>query len=99
MGVPKSTLSGWCRDIALTEEQALELFKNKLKGESAKIEDESELDTIIEKVIKNNEKAVSDYKAGNENSLQFLLGMVMRETGGKASAGVVLKLLKEKLGR
>jgi len=32
LGVPKSTLSGWCRDIALTEEQALELFKNKLKG-------------------------------------------------------------------
>lgn len=30
--VPKSTLSGWCRDIALTEEQALRLFKNKLKG-------------------------------------------------------------------
>lgn len=30
--IPKSTLSGWCRDIALTEEQALRLFKNKLKG-------------------------------------------------------------------
>lgn len=30
--VPKSTLSGWCRDIAVTEEQALRLFKNKLKG-------------------------------------------------------------------
>lgn len=30
--VPKSTLSGWCRDIALTESQALRLFKNKLKG-------------------------------------------------------------------
>jgi len=30
--VPKSTLSGWCRDIALTEKQALRLFKNKLSG-------------------------------------------------------------------
>lgn len=30
--VPKSTLSGWCRDVALTEEQALRLFKNKLEG-------------------------------------------------------------------
>ena len=30
--VPKSTLSGWCRDVAITEEQALRLFKNKLKG-------------------------------------------------------------------
>ena len=32
INVPKSTLSGWCRDIALTEKQALRLFKNKLKG-------------------------------------------------------------------
>lgn len=30
--VPKSTLSGWCRDIALNEKQALRLFKNKLSG-------------------------------------------------------------------
>lgn len=30
--IPKSTLSGWCRDVAITEEQALRLFKNKLKG-------------------------------------------------------------------
>jgi len=32
LNVPKSTLSGWCRDIALTEKQALKLFNNKLRG-------------------------------------------------------------------
>lgn len=30
--VSKSTLSMWCRDIALTEQQALRLFKNRLVG-------------------------------------------------------------------
>jgi len=30
--VPRSTLSDWCRDIALTEGQALRLFKKKLTG-------------------------------------------------------------------
>lgn len=30
--VPKSNLSGWCRDIAITEKQALRLFNNKLEG-------------------------------------------------------------------
>lgn len=30
--VSKSTLSDWCRDLAITKEQALRLFKNKLKG-------------------------------------------------------------------
>lgn len=32
INIPKSTLSGWCRDVAITEKQALRLFKNKLKG-------------------------------------------------------------------
>lgn len=32
ISVPKSTLSGWCRDVAITEKQALRLFKNQLKG-------------------------------------------------------------------
>jgi hypothetical protein len=30
--VSKSTLSNWCKDIALTKEQAFRLFNNKLKG-------------------------------------------------------------------
>lgn len=30
--VSKGTLSGWCRDIALNEKQALRLFNNKLRG-------------------------------------------------------------------
>lgn len=32
INVSKSTLSLWCRDIALTPKQALRLFKNRLKG-------------------------------------------------------------------
>ena len=32
INIPKSTLSGWCRDVAITEKQALRLFKNKLRG-------------------------------------------------------------------
>ncbi len=32
ISVPKSTLSGWCRDIFLSEKQLNRLLKNKLKG-------------------------------------------------------------------
>lgn len=32
INVPKGTLSRWCRDVALTEDQALKLFDNKLVG-------------------------------------------------------------------
>ncbi len=32
INVPKSTLSGWCRDIFLTEKQLNRILKNKLRG-------------------------------------------------------------------
>ena len=32
MDVSKSTLSLWCRDVAISEDQALRLYKRKLKG-------------------------------------------------------------------
>ncbi|MGI8419363.1 MAG: Asp-tRNA(Asn)/Glu-tRNA(Gln) amidotransferase subunit GatB [Candidatus Levyibacteriota bacterium] len=55
--------------------------------------DEKELETIITEVIKENEKAVSDYKNGKEASLMFLLGQVMKKLGKK----VDVNLIKEKL--
>ncbi|KKR30752.1 MAG: Aspartyl/glutamyl-tRNA(Asn/Gln) amidotransferase subunit B [Candidatus Gottesmanbacteria bacterium GW2011_GWC2_39_8] len=48
--------------------------------------DEKELEMIVTKIIEANQKAVEDYEAGKEQSLMFLLGQVMRETKGKASA-------------
>ncbi len=55
--------------------------------------DEKELAEITRKVIAANPKAVADYKSGKQQALMFLLGQVMRETKGKASAGKI----KEKL--
>jgi len=59
-----------------------------------------ELNPIIKKVISDNLKSVEDYKKGNENALNFLLGQVMKETNGKANAKIVrnmiLKILRDK---
>jgi aspartyl-tRNA(Asn)/glutamyl-tRNA(Gln) amidotransferase subunit B len=55
--------------------------------------DQRELEALVKKVIEANQKAVSDYKAGKEASLMFLLGCVMRETKGKAEAQQVKKTL------
>ena len=55
------------------------------------------LDEVIAKVLSANEKAVSDYKAGNEKSFNFLSGLVMRETKGTASPQKVQEVLKQKL--
>jgi aspartyl-tRNA(Asn)/glutamyl-tRNA(Gln) amidotransferase subunit B len=62
------------------------------------IEESLDLNVIVEKIVSANEKAVADYKAGNQKSLNFLAGLVMKETKGTAIPQKVQELLKAKLG-
>jgi aspartyl-tRNA(Asn)/glutamyl-tRNA(Gln) amidotransferase subunit B len=62
------------------------------------IGDESELGTIVDAVIAANGKMVGDFRSGKEAALQALVGMVMKETKGRADARKVTELLKGKLG-
>jgi len=73
-----------------------EFFKQIKKEKSEVMSDQNELKEIIEKVIAENQKAYEDYKNGNENSIQFLVGQVMRQTKGKADAGVVINIIKNR---
>ena len=57
----------------------------------------SELQQSVDKTIANNSRAVEDYKNGKEASLKFLVGMVMKESKGKAKPQVVEQIIKEKL--
>ena len=59
--------------------------------------DEKELQKYISEVMKENEKAVADYKNGKEASLMFLLGQTMRKIGKKVDTKVVLEQLKKQL--
>lgn len=59
--------------------------------------DSGELKTIIEGIITENEKAVAEYKAGKEASLQFLIGQGMRKTKGAANPEMLKKLFLELL--
>jgi len=49
-------------------------------------------------VIEANPQAVADYKAGKAQSLKFLVGQVMRATGGRANPNLAGELLGKKLG-
>jgi len=64
----------------------------------SKITDLKELESIIKQVIKENPKAVQDYKAGEKSALNFLLGKVMQKTNKRAdykiSQDILIKLLK-----
>jgi aspartyl-tRNA(Asn)/glutamyl-tRNA(Gln) amidotransferase subunit B len=66
-------------------------------GGLKRIDDESEIDKVIEKVIKNNPAAVADYKKGKINAITYLIGQVMKETKGKANPDLARKILEERL--
>jgi aspartyl-tRNA(Asn)/glutamyl-tRNA(Gln) amidotransferase subunit B len=63
------------------------------------ISDAAELDPILDRVLAANEAQVESFRAGKEGVLGFLVGQVMKETGGKANPRVVNERLREKLGR
>lgn len=56
------------------------------------ISDEKILKQIIEEVIKENPKAVEDYKKGKENALQFLIGKTMARLKGQGNPEIISKL-------
>ena len=58
---------------------------------------EDELGIICDKVIKENQKAIEDYKKGEEKALNFVVGQVMRLTKGQAKPDVVRKIILEKI--
>ncbi len=66
-----------------------ELLKQITASKQVATIDEKELQKFIDDVIKDNEKAVADYKNGKEASLMFLLGMTMRKIGKKVDTQVV----------
>lgn len=61
------------------------------------VSDESRLEKIVEKVIKDNPRPIEDYKKGKAEAIQFLVGQVMRASKGKANPQIVAKLLIKKL--
>ncbi|MGH7260511.1 MAG: Asp-tRNA(Asn)/Glu-tRNA(Gln) amidotransferase subunit GatB, partial [Nitrospiraceae bacterium] len=68
----------------------------KAKG-LTQVSDEGALAKIIEEVMAKNPTQVEQYKAGKEQVLGFLVGQVMKASGGKANPGKVNELLKGKL--
>lgn len=61
------------------------------------VSDEGALDQIIGDVLMKNPSQVAQFKEGKQQVLGFLVGQVMKLSGGKANPGKVNELLKKKL--
>ncbi len=59
--------------------------------------DSSAIDSVIDKVIAQNEKAVADYKSGKEKALMSIFGACMKELRGAGDPAVINELLEKKL--
>ncbi len=59
--------------------------------------DESEVEGIIDEVIAANPKPAEDFAAGNDKSLNFLKGQVMKLSKGKANPQKVGEIIAQKL--
>jgi aspartyl-tRNA(Asn)/glutamyl-tRNA(Gln) amidotransferase subunit B len=57
----------------------------------------ADLHTIIKRVLEENQSAVQNYILGKQNVLQFLTGLVIKETKGKFNPADVIKVIKRNL--
>jgi aspartyl-tRNA(Asn)/glutamyl-tRNA(Gln) amidotransferase subunit B len=62
------------------------------------IQDTGVMEEAVEEVLAENPEAVSKIRSGTLEPLNFLIGRVMRKTGGKADARKVKGLLQQRLG-
>jgi len=63
----------------------------------AQMDDESALHAIVRDVIAGNPDAIAQVRAGKNNAFGFLVGQVMKQSGGKANPRIANQLLKREL--
>jgi aspartyl-tRNA(Asn)/glutamyl-tRNA(Gln) amidotransferase subunit B len=63
------------------------------------VSDEGAIVAIVDEVLNDpaSAKAVADLKSGNEKVIGFLVGQVMKKSGGKANPGLAQKIIKERI--
>jgi len=63
------------------------------------VSDTGALEAAVEEALAANPQAVASFQAGDAKSLNFLMGQVMRRTGGKVDPARVRELLAQRLAR
>ena len=94
----------------ISNKQARELFSkmlenslppNKILEESevAQISDEELLRKVVKEILEQNPKSISDYQNGKDKALGYIIGLVMKKTGGKANPSLTSRIALEEIKR
>ena len=97
--IDKGTISTSIAKKVLTE-----LFENPQDPEDiikekgwVQISDEGAIKEVVQKILQANPQSVTDYKAGKDKALGFLVGQAMKATKGKANPQLLNKMFIEEL--
>jgi aspartyl-tRNA(Asn)/glutamyl-tRNA(Gln) amidotransferase subunit B len=97
--VEKGTISGKIAKTVMEEMYNTGKAPDVIVAEKGllQISDTSEIEKIVDGVVEKNADAVAKYRAGNQGSLGFLVGQVMKATQGRANPKTVNELLLKRL--
>lgn len=97
--IDKGTISS-----ALAKKVLVELFENPKAPQEIveekgwiQISDEGAIKEIVLKILQANPQSITDYKAGKDRALGFLVGQAMKETKGKANPQMLNKMFIEEM--
>ena len=82
----------------LSQKDAVLTIRKYVKGTTEKkVADSGQVTKVVQDVVTQNSKAVADFKAGKQNSFQYLLGQCMRVLGRSVDTKTVVEKLKKQL--
>jgi aspartyl-tRNA(Asn)/glutamyl-tRNA(Gln) amidotransferase subunit B len=100
-------LSAMTAEGSLSATAAKEVLRAVLDGEGSprriaeardlvQVSDVSEIEGVVDEILAEHEDAVAKVRDGDDKPIGFLVGQVMRATGGKADPSVVQELVRAK---
>lgn len=84
-------------DLNLFEKSIEEIVNTYKKSVAVDEITDEQLKVFIDKVLSVNQKAITDYKSGKTNVINFLVGQVMREAKIKVEFGRLAKLITQSI--
>jgi Asp-tRNAAsn/Glu-tRNAGln amidotransferase B subunit (PET112 homolog) len=90
----------------IAKEVLVEMFNTKQDAEKIidqkglkQVTDKSEIEIIVDEVLKENKKMVDQYLSGKDKLLGFFVGQSMKKSKGKANPKILNQILKIKLSK